>query len=230
PSLIVKAEKFVRKTFSQISPQAYTQQKQRIQDISSSTARESQDGKEVGHYRDHADEENDDDVPYEAYFPKALQHIHGWLPVPKKTDVTQFLFPHNVEFRVTDWVTETIADDLGGKDSIPEQWDVIIGFSLTKWIHLHHGDEGMKRFFQKVYRSLAPGGIFLVEPQAYSTYNRRSKILPKMRENFKAMAFMPDHFRDYLLGDEVGFREGILLGQSEGHAKNFNRDIYLYRK
>ncbi|KAF9952037.1 hypothetical protein BGZ70_000759 [Mortierella alpina] len=210
PSLIVKAEKFVRQTYSQISPQAYTQQ------ASTPSTREQNQDKTS----------EPQDVPYESYFPKALQLMHGWLPIPQKTEQTQALFPHNIEFRVADWVTEMASKE----DSDLEQWDVIIGFSLTKWIHLHHGDDGIKRFFRDVYRSLAPGGLFLVEPQAYSTYNRRSKILPKMKENYNAMIFMPKHFRDYLLSDEVGFREGVLLGHSEGNAKNFNRDIYSFRK
>ncbi|KAF9983797.1 hypothetical protein BGZ75_004732 [Mortierella antarctica] len=211
PSLIVKAEKFVRQTYSQISPQAYTQQQ-----VATSPGRKQNQDKTL----------EPQEVPYESYFPKALQLMHGWLPIPKKTEQTQALFPHNIEFRVADWVTETARKG----ESDLEQWDVIIGFSLTKWIHLHHGDDGIKRFFQDVYKSLAPGGLFLVEPQAYSTYNRRCKILTKMKEHYDAMTFMPEHFRDYLLSDNVGFREGVLLGQSEGNAKNFNRDIYLFRK
>ncbi|KAF9956621.1 hypothetical protein BGZ72_002632 [Mortierella alpina] len=209
PSLIVKAEKFVRQTYSQISPQAYKQ-------VSTSSEREQNQDKAL----------EPQEVPYTAYFPKAMQLMHGWLPIPRKTEQTQTLFPHNIEFRVADWVTEAASKEEGDL----EQWDVIIGFSLTKWIHLHHGDDGIKRFFRDVYKNLAPGGLFLVEPQAYSTYNRRCKILPKMKEHYKAMTLMPEHFRDYLLSDEVGFREGVLLGHSEGNAKNFNRDIYSFRK
>lgn len=47
--------------------------------------------------------------------------------------------------------------------------------SITKWIHLHNGDEGMKEFFHKAYKSLKPGGIFVVEPQEYETYARRRR-------------------------------------------------------
>jgi 7SK snRNA methylphosphate capping enzyme len=47
--------------------------------------------------------------------------------------------------------------------------------SITKWIHLHNGDEGMKEFFHKAYQSLKPGGIFVVEPQAYESYARRRR-------------------------------------------------------
>lgn len=107
PSLIVKAEKFVRQTYSQISPQAYTQQ-----GTTPSARKQSQD-KTL----------DLQEVPYESYFPKALQLMHGWLPIPKKTEQTQVLFPHNIEFRVADWVTEMAHKE----ESDMEQWDVIIG-------------------------------------------------------------------------------------------------------
>ncbi|CAO3566913.1 unnamed protein product [Mortierella alpina] len=107
PSLIVKAEKFVRQTYSQISPQAYSQQ------ASTPSTRE--------RYHEKASEPQE--VPYASYFPKALQLMHGWLPIPQKTEQTQALFPHNIEFRVADWVTEMA--NKGDRDV--EQWDVIIG-------------------------------------------------------------------------------------------------------
>ncbi|KAI7824145.1 Bicoid-interacting protein 3-domain-containing protein [Gamsiella multidivaricata] len=169
---------------------------------------------------------NQEDLPYEEYFPRAMYRIHGLLPVPERTSRTEVLFPHNIELRVADWVTETDNH----QDAEAEQWDIIFAFSLTKWVHLHHGDAGLKRFFQKIYRSLAKGGILLLEPQAYETYNRRSKILPEMQTTYKEIAFRPEMFQEYLLGPEVGFREGRLLGHSEGRARNFNRDIYMYRK
>ncbi|KAG0292858.1 hypothetical protein BGZ98_002432 [Dissophora globulifera] len=168
-----------------------------------------------------------------------MHRIHGFLPVPKRTPQTEALFPHNIELRVADWVTEEEAEDKDEadaaaatttRDSGAEQWDVILGFSLAKWIHLHHGDAGLKRFFQKVYRSLAPGGLFLFEPQAFDTYRKRSKLAPAMEENYKAIALKPEAFREYLLSDEVGFREAQHLGHSDGAAKNFNRDIFLFRK
>ncbi|KAF9206439.1 hypothetical protein BGZ49_002475 [Haplosporangium sp. Z 27] len=206
-SLIGKAQTFVLKTFSQISPQAYTQTRS------------------VKKKKSKKKDDDDEDVKYEAYFPKALHRIHGFLGVPESTTKTEKLFPHNIEFRVADWATEQ-----GDQEANSGQWDVILGFSLTKWIHLHHGDEGMKRFFQKVYRSLTPGGIFLLEAQAYNTYNRRSKITKEMEATYKSIVFRPEEFQEYLLSKDVGFKECIHLGHSEGQAKNFNRDMFLYRK
>ncbi|KAG0262851.1 hypothetical protein BGZ95_003944 [Linnemannia exigua] len=218
-SLIGKAQKFVLKTFSQLSTDAYTQTISGSSLISTSpTATQDASSNTV------------EDVPYEEYFPKAMQKIHGTLPIPKRTGRTEHLFPHNIELRVADWITE--PEDL--KDAKkhlpqPEQWDAIIGFSLTKWIHLHHGDEGLKKFFHKVYRNLTPGGVFLVEPQDYATYAKRSKITPEMKKTYGGLKFRPEEFRDYLV-NEVGFREFQHLGQSDGRAKNFNRDIFLFRK
>lgn len=70
----------------------------------------------------------------------------------------------------------------------------------------------------------------LLEPQAFGTYNKRSKILPEMSATFKSIEFKPDQFQDYLLGPDVGFKDLVHLGHSEGSAKNFNRNIFLYKK
>ncbi|KAF9165119.1 hypothetical protein BGX21_002492 [Mortierella sp. AD011] len=214
PSLIGKAQTFVLKTFSQISPHAYMQSPQ------TDKIKKKKEKK-----RSREKTKDEEDVKYEAYFPKALHRIHGFLPVPEKATKTEHLFPHNIEFRIADWATEQ-----GNEEANAGQWDVILGFSLTKWIHLHHGDAGMKEFFQKIYRSLAPGGIFLLEPQAYDTYNRRSKITKEMEAMYKSIVFRPEEFQEYLLSKDVGFKECLHLGHSDGQAKNFNRDIFLYRK
>lgn len=52
------------------------------------------------------------------------------------------------------------------------QYDTITAFSVTKWIHLVHGDEGLRRFFRRVYAELREGGYFIVEPQPLRSYRR----------------------------------------------------------
>ena len=43
------------------------------------------------------------------------------------------------------------------------KFDVIFCFSVSMWIHLNHGDEGLSRFFQNVQKYCDQ--LFLFEPQ-----------------------------------------------------------------
>eukprot|EP00494_Astrolonche_serrata_P023243 UN23501 len=45
-----------------------------------------------------------------------------------------------------------------------EKRDIITCFSVTKWIQLHHGDDGIKKLFQKVKDCLSKNGYFILEP------------------------------------------------------------------
>ena len=61
-------------------------------------------------------------------------------------------------------------------DHTEPEYDVILALSLTKWIHLNWGDEGIKRFFRKVYLHLRPGGVFIVEPQPFTSYGKKKNV------------------------------------------------------
>ncbi|KAL9998540.1 putative RNA methyltransferase bin3, bin3-type S-adenosyl-L-methionine binding protein [Helianthus debilis subsp. tardiflorus] len=47
---------------------------------------------------------------------------------------------------------------------------VDFSLSVSKWIHLNWGDEGLITLFSKVWRLLKPGGIFILEPQPWKSY------------------------------------------------------------
>ena len=76
--------------------------------------------------------------------------------------------------------------------------------SVTKWIHYHHGDSGVRNLFRKVQRALKPGGecsehvwslrvakllfysrcwrhvagLFLLEPQPWRSYKKKQRLTP----------------------------------------------------
>ncbi|ORX63187.1 Bin3-domain-containing protein [Hesseltinella vesiculosa] len=152
------------------------------------------------------------------YFPRSLAVMFGYLPSRTPPGYKTGQFPYNVAFTACDWM-----------ESTQEKVDTILALSITKWIHLHHGDDGLKKFFQKVYDALTPGGVFVLEPQAYSGYAKRAKVQPEMQAKFEQIKFMPEDFNAYLL-DTVGFSKGEKLEPQASQSKGFDRAIYLYTK
>ena len=51
-------------------------------------------------------------------------------------------------------------------------------FSLSKWIHIHNGDSGLTKFFERVYSVLNPGGFFVLEPQSWESYAKARRMDP----------------------------------------------------
>jgi 7SK snRNA methylphosphate capping enzyme len=87
--------------------------------------------------------------------------------------------------------------------NVKEEFDIILAFSLTKWIHLNFGDAGLMRFFKRVYRQLKPGGRFVFEPQSSRGYRKRSTMVSEMEANYKSIKMWPDTFAQFLLS--IGF-------------------------
>lgn len=77
-------------------------------------------------------------------------------------------FPRNIRFSCENWILSRSA---GG-------YDAVFCMSVTKWIQLNWGDEGIERLFAKAWSCLRYGGVFILEPQAFSTYARRKKLSP----------------------------------------------------
>ncbi|KAI0332399.1 Bin3-domain-containing protein [Cubamyces sp. BRFM 1775] len=155
------------------------------------------------------------------YFPASCEHMFGPLPIPDAAsqEGAPDMFPHNVVFRTADWVNNEIPDDAEG-------YDIVLAFSISKWIHLNGGDEGLLRFFRRVHQVLAPGGTFVLEPQEWDTYGKAKRMDPKLKENAKSLKLRPEDFERILR--EIGFGPAEHLGTAgEG---GFRRPVDLYSK
>ncbi|KAI0031679.1 Bicoid-interacting protein 3-domain-containing protein, partial [Vararia minispora EC-137] len=157
------------------------------------------------------------------YFPASCVHMFGFLPIPTERDASHTAlsapFPHNVVFRCADWVNQPITDDSAG-------YNTILALSVSKWIHLNGGDEGLRRFFQRVYDCLVPGGTFVFEPQPWDSYTKARKLTLSLQGAAKKLKLRPDGFAVMLMN--IGFGAPLRIGvPGEGR---FRRPVELYEK
>jgi hypothetical protein len=84
-----------------------------------------------------------------------------------------------------------------------QRFDVITCMSITKWIHLNHGDTGIVHFFKACYEMLNEGGLLIVEPQPWRSYQRRRHVSPMVRLRFEEgpqmIRLRPECFADSAL-------------------------------
>ncbi|GAA6049182.1 hypothetical protein JCM3770_003297 [Rhodotorula araucariae] len=192
-----------------------------------------------------------------AYFPASLARMFGFLPAPRtapgllttlhpQAEVeTQGVlrrgkrkvmprevraFPENVRFVCADWVNDEIADDRDG-------YDVIVAFSVTKWIHLHSLNAGLLTFFRRAFDALLPGGKLILEPQPFSTYARSARAEPLLQANYARLREgaekgwrAEDGDFERVLIELVGFEKRELLGETGRVGSTFRRPVEAYTK
>lgn len=127
-------------------------------------------------------------------------------------------FPWNVRF---------MNGDILSTASLRQVYDVVFCLSVTKWIHLNSGDSGIIELFKRILEFMKPGGILVLEPQAFATYARRKKLSPEIEQNYKAITLKPESFETHL--NRLGLDTIVKIG-SLSESKGFNRCIILFKK
>ena len=121
-----------------------------------------------------------------------------------------------------------------------ESIDTLTAFSVTKWIHLHRGDDGLRSFFARVQSLLVPGGLFILEPQPWKSYKSAVRKVQQSCEKdcvpkhgyfhrLSDLRLKPENFVD-VLQQENGFRLLKQVREAPGIEKGFERPIYLFQK
>mmetsp|Transcript_23865 Transcript_23865/g.37333 ORF Transcript_23865/g.37333 Transcript_23865/m.37333 type:complete len:175 (-) Transcript_23865:23-547(-) len=110
------------------------------------------------------------------------------------------------------------------------KYDVITCLSVTKWIHLNHGDRGVVHLFRKCFDLLADNGVLILEPQPWRSYHRKRNISPEVRQTFEGIQLRPDNFTTHAL-PEAGFVRIEHVGVPQGVVAGFRRPVYAcYKK
>lgn len=145
-----------------------------------------------------------------------------------KNVTAKIKFPQNIAFKQFNYVLTN--DSL--LDLEEPRYDTIMCLSVTKWIHLNFGDDGLKRAFKRMYRSLKENGTLILEAQEWKSYKRRKTLTPAINANYKNIKLLPHQFHEYLLGSEIGFSDSFKIELSSEHstANGFKRPIIAYTK
>ncbi|XP_038048883.1 pre-miRNA 5'-monophosphate methyltransferase-like [Patiria miniata] len=117
-------------------------------------------------------------------------------------------FPKNIAYRTVDFMCDAsrqsnLTEFLSSRDSETiDRFDLVCCFSITMWIHLQHGDAGLRKFLTEAARL---SRYLLVEPQPWKCYKSALRRVRKvgienswrfteltMREN------VDENIRDYL--------------------------------
>jgi 7SK snRNA methylphosphate capping enzyme len=129
------------------------------------------------------------------------------------------LFPNNVQFHCKGY------EDMKSTGA----YDIVLCLSVSKWIHLNEGDEGLNRFFRQLLRLCKPGGLVVLEYQPWKSYINNSSASPHIQQVFPTLQLRPEDF-EKILTHSVGFTMEARLGPSLPEAKGFNRPILVLRR
>uniref|UniRef100_A0A1I7XAD2 RNA methyltransferase n=1 Tax=Heterorhabditis bacteriophora TaxID=37862 RepID=A0A1I7XAD2_HETBA len=165
----------------------------------------------------------DQHIEFIGKFPASFCNNFG--PISNHSLSFSTKFPDNVWFRKENYVLEN--DEL--LETVEEEFDVILALSITKWIHLNFGDDGLRRFFRRAFNQLMPGGRFILEPQPFASYRKRAKMTDVLKQNYSSIEFKPEDFEMYLI-EEVGFESVEHLGAPNAKSKGFERPVDVYVK
>lgn len=130
-----------------------------------------------------------------------------------------------VEFRAEDILQSPLRRP---PDMKPERFDVVLCFSMTKWVHFAHGDEGIQRLFKRLVKRLRPGGLLVLEPQESASYKKKRHLTKQIRKTVSEIKIPPEAFKDCLIG--LGLEAAGKIKPKGEVIKGFQRPIRLFRK
>jgi len=166
-----------------------------------------------------------------CFLPRAIglkksEHVEGAAAAATittlKATASPPSYPFNIEFACQDIMERWRQGD--------ERYDVTLCFSVTKWIHLHGGDEGLNQLFENLIALTKPGGLLIIEYQPWKSYENNKNANETTKINFKNLRIKPEDFEAHLTSESFGLQIIAKLGTCLEEAKGFSRPILVLRK
>jgi SAM-dependent methyltransferase len=109
-------------------------------------------------------------------------------------------------------------------------FDVVFCFSVSMWVHLNHGDEGLSKFFRTIHDVCR--GILVLEPQPWKCYMTAKRRMVKLKQSeFQHFEQICEHRNEKLLPHIIslcknaGFKWLSTLGET-----NWKRPIMVFER
>lgn len=131
-------------------------------------------------------------------------------------------FPYNIEFRSEN----VLYTQVEGNRNV--QYDVVLLFRLTKWIHINWGDLGIKRLFTRCNEWLRLGGLLVLEVKdlAGQPYAKEKHVSAGTRATRDGLLLLPGDF-DWFLTNAYGFEK---LSPYYIFEQGMRAPLQIYRK
>ncbi|XP_030747954.1 probable RNA methyltransferase CG11342 [Sitophilus oryzae] len=113
------------------------------------------------------------------------------------------------------------------KDNDLERFDLVTCFSITMWIHLNHGDLGLKSFLNNVSKI---SNFLIIEPQPWKCYKaavKRMKLSDYIFPEFKKLAIQ-QNVEDEI--EKIILDECNLVKLKESQKTDWGRKILFFKR
>lgn len=110
----------------------------------------------------------------------------------------------------------------------------MISFSVTKWIHLNWGDDGLIYLLLKCYSLLKRYGILIIEYQHHSSYHKKRNYTATVQQNYEKLQIQPQQIP--LILQHIGMQviatktPNTVATLARSLTKGFNRPIVILKK
>lgn len=105
------------------------------------------------------------------------------------------------------------------------KFDAVFCFSVTMWIHLNHGDDGLQTFLTEICNL---SDTIIIEPQPWKCYKTAVKRLKLYQKEF--LKFKDLKLRNPAIDIDTIITKQQFCKRSELYETNWQRKIFIFNK